>query len=59
MAGVEFRLRELAWLQSKDASSGRNRPKPPNPPKYAHQIASEGDETLRKADAYRERQKRL
>lgn len=55
---VEYRLRELAWMQSKDAATGKNRPKPPDVPKYAHERDSEDAGARRKADAYRRRKLR-
>lgn len=38
---VDFRLRELAWLQSEDGRKGRNRPKPLQPVPFAHETNAE------------------
>lgn len=54
---VDYRLQVLAWQQSKDGSTGKNRPKPPANPKYAREKEAAVDETQRKADAYRKRQR--
>lgn len=55
---IEYRLRVLAWLQTKDAKSGRNRPEPPKP----IPTAGKRDEGLvhaeRQAAAYRRRTNR-
>lgn len=59
MHGVEFRVRELAWMQSKDGSKNKNRPKPPAPPKYAHEAAQDHQKQSRKGEAFRRRQARL
>lgn len=47
---IEFRLRELSWMQSKDGAAGRNRPKPPEAPKYAREREAEEAEAMRKAE---------
>ena len=54
---VEFRLRTLVWMQTEDAKKGRNRPKPPEAPKYAGELSRESDAMARKAEAHRRRSK--
>ena len=58
LAILDYRIQMLTWMQSEDGSKGRNRPKPPSNPKYAREKAATEDETQRKADAYRKRQRR-
>lgn len=52
---VEHRLRVLAWLKTKDAKAGKNRPKPLDAPKYAGDKSRVADEMERKAAAHRRR----
>lgn len=59
LRAIEYRLRVLAWLQSKDGSDGKNRPTPPEPIKWAHERRADEQVMDRKARAFLERQKRL
>jgi hypothetical protein len=52
---IEYRLRLLAWLQTKDGSAGKNRPDPPKPPKLAREREATVSSIGRKAEAYRRR----
>lgn len=55
---VVYRLEVLAWQKTKDATSGKNRPKPPDSPAWAHERAAEDRVMGRKAAAYMTRQRR-
>jgi hypothetical protein len=52
---VEYRLRVLAWQQTKDAKSGRNQPKPPEEPKFTGEARTEQAHAERQAAARRKR----
>ena len=56
LRAIEFRLRELGWMKSKDAQSGRNRPKPPDPVPFAHERRAEDVVMSRKSEAHLRRQ---
>lgn len=55
LAAVEYRLRVLAWQQTKDGSKGRNQPQPLDPPKSERQKKSEDKRLESRAEAYRRR----
>lgn len=52
LAAVEYRLRVLAWQQTKDGSKGRNAPEPLSPPKSAHEKQAEDKRLESRAEAY-------
>jgi len=55
---VEFRLRVLYWVQTKDGSKGANQPKPADPPKYAGEVDVELAKNDARAEAWKRRQAR-
>ena len=55
---MEFRLRRLEWIQTKNAQSGRNAPKALAPPPYAHDAAVKAEKSDARADAWKRRQAR-
>jgi len=58
LVAVEFRLRRLEWIQTKDAPSGKNAPKALTPPPYAHEKDIAAAKTGVRADAWKRRQAR-
>jgi len=55
---VEFRLRVLYWVQTKDGEKGANQPTPTKVPPYVHEKESEAVKTDARAEAWRRRQAR-
>ena len=53
---VEFRLRVLYWVQTKDGGKGANQPTPTNVPAYAHEKELEAVKMDVRAEAWRRRQ---
>lgn len=52
---VEYRLRDLLWMQAGGKKAGK-RPEPPQDPPYAHEKRAKTDRMGRKAAAYLRRQ---
>ena len=52
LAAIANRLSILVWMQSKDGSKGRNKPKMIEPPKQRQQIRAQKEEQL-SADDYK------
>jgi hypothetical protein len=55
LARVEMGVRVLAWQRTKDGTSGRNQPKPLEPPQSVHEQQAEQREQSRRAQAYLKR----
>ena len=55
---IEFRLRELLWLQAGGKKAGRH-PQPPEEPAFAHEKAVDESVEARKAAAHMRRQARI
>lgn len=58
LVGMEFRLRRLEWMQTKNAQSGRNAPKALTPPPYARDATVKAEKSGARADAWKRRQAR-
>ena len=52
---IEYRLRVIAWQQSKDGRENRNHPKPPESPPYADEGSREHAHAQRQAAAHKRR----
>jgi len=52
---VDLHVRELAWMQTKDAKEGRNRPKPVEPPAFAPDREREAERAAAKYEAMQRR----
>jgi hypothetical protein len=53
---IDYRLRVLAYMQTKDAKDGRNPPSQPEPIKYRRERVAESEAESAKASAWARRQ---
>lgn len=56
LRAVEYRLRDLTWIQAGGKKAGK-RPEPPQEPPYAHEKRAAGSVMSRKAAAFLKRQR--
>lgn len=55
---IEYRMNVSNWFQTKDGQSGRNQPKPPSYPPYAHEKRADESRQSARAEAWARRQAR-